>query len=480
MADSHVASPVRRHDDDDDDSPRRFKIRACSSRSSDAEANRRRCRKDDHDEHLNWDALKKSINGLVNNVNVASIKDILPELFAEKLVRGRGLFCDSCIKSQMASPEFTDVFAALVAAVNTKFPEIGRLLLVRVMLQLKGAYEQNNKPQLLAETKFIAHLVNQAVAHELLALQLVTMFLQNPTEGSVEVAVGFVRECGAMLQRFLAIRPELVLVEQRDQFTHEISLEGELDPETNLNVFRAYPNFPEDENGYENSKRSIGGSESSENENRKRSIWGSESSENAESFEEQMEEIWTNFFNRRMIHLTIMSGVRFEEAGLMKLDLKPGQEMELCSMIIECCSQEITYLRFFGLLAQRYCMMRKAYQENFEKCFVQEYSNIHHFPTHKMIIVAKFFAHLLETDTLPWHVLACIQLADKGTTSSHRIFVMILFQELSKRLGIRQLNERLNDPGLQGSLDSIFPKDHPKNMRFAMHFFTRIGLGGII
>lgn len=33
---------------------------------------------------------------------------------------------------------------------------------------------------------------------------------------------------------FPAIRPELDLVEQEDQFTHEISLEDELDPETNL------------------------------------------------------------------------------------------------------------------------------------------------------------------------------------------------------------------------------------------------------
>jgi hypothetical protein len=36
------------------------------------------------------------------------------------------------------------------------------------------------------------------------------------------------------MQGFPAIRPELDLVEQDDQFTHEISLEDHLDPETNL------------------------------------------------------------------------------------------------------------------------------------------------------------------------------------------------------------------------------------------------------
>lgn len=32
---------------------------------------------------------------------------------------------------------------------------------------------------------------------------------------------------------------------------------------------------------------------------------------------------------------------------------------------------------------------------------------------------------------------------------------------------------------MQESFDSIFPKDNPKNTRFAINFFTSIGLGGI-
>lgn len=58
----------------------------------------------------------------------------------------------------------------------------------------------------------------------------------------------------------------------------------------------------------------------------------------------------TNLINlRRTIYLTIMSSMDFEEAGhkLMKIELRPGQEMEIVTMIIECCSQEKTYLRSF-------------------------------------------------------------------------------------------------------------------------------------
>jgi len=44
-------------------------------------------------QRVQWDALRKSINGLINKVNIANIKNIIPELFHENLVRGRGLFC---------------------------------------------------------------------------------------------------------------------------------------------------------------------------------------------------------------------------------------------------------------------------------------------------------------------------------------------------------------------------------------------------
>ncbi|XVE80865.1 hypothetical protein DITRI_Ditri15bG0015200 [Diplodiscus trichospermus] len=483
-------------------------------------------------QRLTWDALRKSINGLVNKVNATNIKNIIPELFAENLIRGRGLFCRSCMKSQMASPGFTDVFAALVAVVNTKFPEVGELLLRRIILQLKRAYKRNDKPQLLAAVKFIAHLVNQQVAHEIIALELLTVLLENPTDDSVEVAVGFVTECGSLLQdlspkglhgiferfrgilhegeidkrvQFLieglfairkakfqgypAVRPELDLVEQEDQLTHEISLQDEIDPEITLDIFKPDPQFLENEKRYEELKKTILGEESEDEEG---SDAGSgdeeddeEDDESDEEDEEQMkikDETETNLVNlRRTIYLTIMSSVDFEEAGhkLLKIKLEPGQEMELCIMLLECCSQERTYLRYYGLLGQRFCMINKIYQENFDKCFVQQYSMIHRLETNKLRNVAKFFAHLLGTDALPWHVLAYIRLTEEDTTSSSRIFIKILFQELSEHLGIRRLNERLSDPTMQDSFESIFPRDNPKNTRFAINFFTSIGLGGI-
>ena len=40
-------------------------------------------------QRLAWEALKKSINGLINKVNVSNIVMIVRELFQENIVRGR-------------------------------------------------------------------------------------------------------------------------------------------------------------------------------------------------------------------------------------------------------------------------------------------------------------------------------------------------------------------------------------------------------
>ena len=96
-------------------------------------------------QRLSWDALRKSITGIVNRVNVGNIKMIIPELFNENLIRGRGLFARSIMKAQAASLPFTPVFAALVAVINTKLPQVGELLLTRLISQFRRAFKRNDK-----------------------------------------------------------------------------------------------------------------------------------------------------------------------------------------------------------------------------------------------------------------------------------------------------------------------------------------------
>lgn len=96
-------------------------------------------------QRMSWDALRKSLTGIVNRVNINNIKLVVPELFSENLVRGKGLFARSVMKAQAASLPYTPVFAALVAIINTKLPQIGELVLNRLVSQFRRAFKRNDK-----------------------------------------------------------------------------------------------------------------------------------------------------------------------------------------------------------------------------------------------------------------------------------------------------------------------------------------------
>ncbi|EFJ30063.1 hypothetical protein SELMODRAFT_1121, partial [Selaginella moellendorffii] len=478
-------------------------------------------------QRMAWEALRKSINGLMNKVSASNVEDIARELIAENLVRGRGLFARSCMKSQMASPALTHVFAGLVAVINSRFPALGGLLLTRIILQFRRVFKRNDKPVLLSFTKLLAHLVNQRVAHEVIALELLMLLLETPTDDSVEVAVGFLKGCGAYLlgtspkcfqmvfdrlravlhegeidkrvqfmiedvfalrksnfQGHPAIMREVDLVVEGDQETHQISLlDKDLDPESGLDIFSEDPDYLENEKKYEAIKSSIlgkqekNGSEPNDPDN------GEDEEEEEEDPSQGIQDVTEiDLVNlRRTIYLTIMSSVGFEESGhkLLKMEMEPGQEKEVCIMLLECCCQERTYQRYYGLLGQRLSMINQKFQQQFGECFLGQYASIHRLETNKLRNVARFFAHLLATDALPWTSLGYICLSEEATTSSSRIFIKILFQELADHLGLLKLKERLDDEQMRGSVAGIFPRDNPKSTRFAINFLTSIGLGGL-
>ena len=46
-----------------------------------------------------WELLRKSINGIVNKVNIANIQNVIIELFNENILRGKGLLTRAIIKA---------------------------------------------------------------------------------------------------------------------------------------------------------------------------------------------------------------------------------------------------------------------------------------------------------------------------------------------------------------------------------------------
>ncbi|CAI0389267.1 unnamed protein product [Linum tenue] len=234
-------------------------------------------------------------------------------------------------------PTFTGVFAALIAAVNSRIPEIGALLLKRIR-----------------------------VAHHTLALELLHRLLENPSDDGVQLAVAFLTDCGVVLQdlspRALAaafdrlrdakfgghpaIRPELDLLQDDQQITNDVSLEDHVDPELGRNVFKFDPDFAIHESQEEEEEETSTGSES-------------ESDESGEEVEEDLkikDRTETDAVElRRTIYLTIMNSARLEELGhkLLSLNIEPGQEIEICRMLVEASAQEKSYNRMYGLLGQQ-------------------------------------------------------------------------------------------------------------------------------
>ncbi|KAF4026334.1 hypothetical protein G4228_018468, partial [Cervus hanglu yarkandensis] len=408
-------------------------------------------------QRMSWEALKKSINGLINKVNISNIGIIIQELLQENIVRGRGLLSRSVLQAQSASPIFTHVYAALVAIINSKFPQIGELILKRLILNFRKGYRRNDKPLCLTASKFVAHLINQNVAHEVLCLEMLTLLLERPTDDSVEVAIGFLKECGLkltqvsprginaiferlrnilheseidkrvqyMIEVMFAVRKDgfkdhpvilggLDLVEEDDQFTHMLPLEDDYNPEDVLNVFKMDPNFMENEEKYRAIKKEIldeGDSDSNTDQD------AGSSEEEEEEEEEEGEE---------------------DEEG-QKVTIHDKTEINLVSF------RRTIYLAIQSSL-------------DFEEC------------AHKLLKM-----EFPESQT----VLECIKLSEETTTSSSRIFVKIFFQELCEYMGLPKLNARLKDETLQPFFEGLLPRDNPRNTRFAINFFTSIGLGGL-
>lgn len=75
--------------------------------------------------------------------------------------------------------------------------------------------------------------------------------------------------------------------------------------------------------------------------------------------------------------------------------------------------------------------------------------------------------------------MSVIHLNEDETTSSSRIFIKILFQELAEFLGMPKLQERLEDDILRPSYEGLFPIDNPRNTRFSINYFTSIGMGAV-
>ncbi|NXD91764.1 CWC22 factor, partial [Chaetorhynchus papuensis] len=252
-------------------------------------------------QRMSWEALKKSINGLVNKVNVSNIENIIHELLQENIVRGSQYLAKQILLQLPVSVvHCCNVEKRLLCYWSLVDPEI-------ILLHFKQI-----ATRFLAQICLSRNALLFMDAHEVLCLEMLTLLLERPTDDSIEVAIGFIKESGLkltevsprginaifdrlrhilheskidmrvqyMIEVMFAVRkdgfkdhpiiPEgLDLVEEEDQFTHMLPLEDDYNPEDVLNVFKMDPNFMENEEKYKMLKKEIldeGDTESEGNE----------------------------------------------------------------------------------------------------------------------------------------------------------------------------------------------------------------------
>ena len=483
---------------------------------------------------LSWELLNKSIRGIINKLNKSNIEHIIIELFNENLERGKGLLVNSIIKCQLASPNYTKVYASLISVLNSKLPYIGDLLIKRVLLQFRRSYRQNDQINCQSTIIFLANLINQKILNEFFGLQLLIFLLEEPTDDSVDVACEFLKEVGEEMtelspegieavferlreilqegeinkktqfiienifkvrkhnfQNFKGLDPDLDLVEEEDQVTHNIDLdEDNLKGDIKFNIFKFDKNFKENEKKWQEIKTSILGEENLLTLKEPQKYIDVEEDSDAESDTnnsknnkivlQNMTETKLNQL-REGVYMRIMNSVDYQEAvhKLLSMNLNNQDLEEMCNMVVDSCLQQKTYLNFYGNLSQLLCENNECFKKIFFKIFVDRYSIIFEYEVGKIRKLSFLFAHLLGRDGIDWHVFSCVELNEESTTSSSRIFLKILFQNLAENMGLSKLYERLNDNDMYECFEGIFPKDNIDNIRFAINFFTFCGLKGL-
>ena len=120
--------------------------------------------------------------------------------------------------------------------------------------------------------------------------------------------------------------------------------------------------------------------------------------------------------------------------------------------LVNICSQERSYSTFYGLVSERFCKLNRVWNEPFERSFETCYDTIHRYESNQLRNIARLFGHLLANDAISWTVLQAIEMNEDDTTSSSRIFVKIMMQEVTESMDLPTLSERFADPENQDTL----------------------------
>lgn len=458
----------------------------------------------------NWERLATHIATVVGSLKPSTVEQCYRNLLQSNLIRGKEILASSVLKYQtdfnqgMAS-------AALVALVNSEFPEFGDLVIREAIARFISGYKSNDKRGCYSMMSLISYSFCYQVVHEILILQLIHLLMERPTNDSVDLVISLLRQCGKSLVEVSKVAHTVTYEKLRDLLqegrlsertahsvedlfelrrfnydsvslnlislpahkinTHTIILDLEKEESSKQNMglaeFQYDPFFFENESKYELFKKRLLETDAEEDTIPITTV--KDMTNNDE------------LAFKKTIYLILKSSLSGDEAAhkLLKLRASDGQKHKIVDILVSSCSQEATYSKFYGITAERLCSSHRSWKPAFSKIFAENYENVTQFEPFQLRNVGKFWGHILASDYIGFEVFEQVHMNEEETTSSGRVYLKFLFQELVADLGIKELVERLREEYIQPFLANIFPLDNSEKTRFSINYFTAIGLGAL-
>ena len=291
----------------------------------------------------------------------------------------------------------------------------------------------------------------------------------------------------------------LQLVDPDEQERHAIGLEDALalSPEDELDRFHIDPRFDEVEAQYDESRMAIlgpdwqsllpeaaaeadGESDPGDPQDRDdgdgtkpKAEHASTNRRNADNVQSKVDAFEAEYEDKRLLDLSaddaerelrksifvhLRSSATADEAAhnIMLHTFKPGRELVIGFMIVECAAKEVTEGERYAFIAQRLCRTRVSFQVTFEKIFAIEYKRAEETLMVHLQHTASIEAHLLRTDSIDWgRTWSKYNILE--ASSSQRVYLQHVLQRVASMIGGTELRQRLRSERLAKFVGGLFP-----------------------
>ncbi|SCU98835.1 LAMI_0F16424g1_1 [Lachancea mirantina] len=455
-----------------------------------------------------WVSSREHIAYVIDNLEDDNVMASYESLYSVNLLRSHRLVSYAILKSLEKSSRKAHLYANLVSLIDCDIPECGELLAEQCAAQFVEWHRKGlNYAAQSSLISMLGELFKLGSLHELVILELLQLLTTSDLVSNVGLTVDLMERAGRTLSEVSPAAHDMIFEELRSQLqmrsfdakaerrvsllfdarkkeypvsaSQEISLPphdsvvhvfdlGELKVVSleGLQRFQYDAHFFELEDQFESIKNAA---------LERFPVAKNETDAFVVHDRTQSEDIQF----KKSIYLLLKGSLSGEEAAhkLLKLRVRDEEKSRLVYVLAMTCSQETTYSKYYGLVAERLLSSHRAWKKAFATVFEENYTEVDNFKASQIRSLGKFWGHILASDYVGFEVFECIHMSEAETTPPKRVYVKFIFQELVAELGIPNLKARLDESYIQPFLNKIFPTQSAADLRFAINFFTAIGLG---